>query len=138
MFSSFSVFLISKVEAALYGQWATEGEVFTKFFEQSLRPMLNPNHVVVMDNVSFHKVQRVNQIIQQAGARLIYLPPYHPELNPIEEMWSKIKNRLRHLSARTLPTFPLAIKNAFQAVTQSDLMGWFKHAGYYHYFRKVL
>jgi DDE superfamily endonuclease len=77
---------IDKVEAAMYGQWATDGEVFTKFLEQSLRPMLNPNHVVVMDNVSFHKVQRVSEIIQQAGARLIYLPPYHPELNPIEEM----------------------------------------------------
>ncbi|NKB46803.1 MAG: hypothetical protein GKR77_03355 [Legionellales bacterium] len=121
---------IEKIEAALYGQWATNGEVFTHFLEQSLRPMLSSNHVVVMDNVSFHKVQRVHELIQTAGARLVYLPPYHPELNPIEEMWSKIKNKLRQLSARTLSTFQIAIKKAFQDVTQSDLIGWFKHAGY--------
>lgn len=61
---------------------------------------------------------------------MIYLPPYSPELNPIEEMWSKIKYFLRKLSARTLKDFKKAIKTAFESITFNDLAGWFKHAGY--------
>lgn len=121
---------IDKIEAAMYGQWSTDGDIFVEFLEQCLRPILKPQHVVVMDNVGFHKVNQVNEIITQAGARLIYLPPYHPELNPIEEMWSKIKTSLRKFSARTLPDFQVAIKKSFEAVSQSDLIGWFQHAGY--------
>ncbi len=121
---------IEKIEAAIYGAWAANGEIFTQFIEKCLRPILKPEHVVVMDNVSFHKVRRVHEIISEAGAKLIYLPPYHAEFNPIEEMWSKIKTMLRRLSARTLPAFQKAVKKAFEAVTPTDLFGWFQHAGY--------
>lgn len=121
---------IYQVEASMYGSWSTDGEIFTEFVEQALRPILKPEHVVIMDNVSFHKNKHAQNLIEAAGARTIYLPPYHPELNPIEEMWSKVKNCLRKLAARTLEDFKVAIKKAFESVTQNDLVGWFTHAGY--------
>lgn len=121
---------IKKIEAAMYGQWAANGEIFLTFIEKCLCPVLRPEHVVVMDNVGFHKTQGVEELIKSAGAKLIYLPPYSSELNPIEEMWSKIKGILRKLSARTIETFQKSIKVAYESVNQSDLMGWFRHAGY--------
>jgi transposase len=119
-----------KVMAATYGQWAANGEIFLQFLEQQLCPKLKPHHVVIMDNVRFHQVTGVRDLIEATGARLIYLPPYHPELNPIENMWSKIKNSLRTSSSRTNRTFKKAIRVAFENIHDSDLQGWFKHAGY--------
>ena len=121
---------IKKIEAAMYGRWSTNGEIFVQFLETQLLPILRKEHVVVMDNVSFHKVKQVSEVIKKVGAQLIYLPRYHPELNPIEEMWSKVKNMLRKLSARNLSDFQKAIKQSFEAVCPSDLFGWFQHAGY--------
>lgn len=125
-----SAISVEKIEAAMYGQWAANGEIFLTFLEKCLCPVLKPGHVVVMDNVGFHKVAGVDEIIKSTGAELIYLPPYSPELNPIEEMWSKIKGRLRKLSARTVDTFQNAIKFAYESINQFDLKGWFRHAGY--------
>lgn len=125
-----SAISIEKVEAAMYGEWSANGEIFLSFIENHLCPILRPGNVVVMDNVGFHKVFGVYELIKSVGAELIYLPPYCAELNPIEEMWSKIKYLLRKLSARTLDEFKKAIKKSFEAVCKSDLMGWFKHAGY--------
>ena len=127
MISTISIY---QVEAAMYGTWSANGEIFAEFIEKSLKPILKPRHVLVMDNVSFHKSKIVENIIDGTGARILFLPPYHPELNPIEEMWSKVKTCLRRLSARTLDDFQSAIKNAFEAVTSNDLIGWFRHAGY--------
>lgn len=121
---------IEKVEAAMYGRWAANSEIFAHFIENDLLPILKREHVVVMDNISFHKSQRVSELIESVGARIIYLPPYHSELNPIEEMWSKVKTTLRKLAARDLRFFKKAIKCAFEKVSRSDLIGWFGHAGY--------
>ena len=118
------------VEAALYGEWAANTEIFLTFITDCLCPVLRKNHVVVMDNVAFHQAAGVKEAIAATGAKLLYLPPYSPELNPIEMMWSKIKNWLRKKSARTLETFQLAIQSAFKAVITQDLTGWFRHAGY--------
>jgi transposase len=128
--SIISAISIHKIEAAMYGQWSTDGEIFKHFIENDLLPILKPRHVVVMDNVKFHQSETIKELIHSVGARVVYLPPYHPELNPIEEMWSKIKHILRKLSARDLKTFKSSIKKAYEKVTQSDLLGWFKHAGY--------
>lgn len=125
-----SVISVYQIEAAMYGTWSADGEIFVEFVEKVLRPILKPYHVLVMDNVSFHKSKQVQTIVNDVGARIIFLPPYHPELNPIEEMWSKVKTCLRKLSARTLNDFQSAIKNAFEMVTPSDLLGWFQHSGY--------
>jgi len=124
-----SAISIEKIEASMYGEWSANGEIFTHFLEHNLCPVLKAHHVVVMDNVSFHKVQGVSKLIESTGAKLVYQPPYHAELNPIEEMWSKIKTFLRKRGARTLNDFQKAIQYAFKAVIKSDLEGWFKHAG---------
>lgn len=121
---------LHRVETAMYGQWAANSEIFIHFIEKNLLPILKPEHVIVMDNVNFHKSEKVRELIGSVGAKVIYLPPYHPELNPIEEMWSKIKGVLRKLAARDLQIFKQAIKKAFYSISQSDLLGWFKHAGY--------
>lgn len=130
LISLISAISIYKIEAAMYGQWATNGEIFHHFIEKELVPILKPRHVVVMDNVNFHKSESIKKLVESVGARIIYLPPYHPELNPIEEMWSKIKYILKKLSAREPRTFKNAIKIAYEKISQSDLLGWFKHAGY--------
>jgi transposase len=128
-----------KIEAALYGEWCTNGEIFLNFIEQCLCPVLRRGQVVVMDNVAFHQVSGVKEAIEEVGARLVYLPPYSPEFNPIEQMWGKIKNYLRKASARTLQHFKRIIKIAFESIKADDLYNWFKHCGYKDQnFREVL
>ncbi len=125
-----SAISLDGVEAAYYGEGPTDGHVFTSFLEQCLCPQLHHGHIVIMDNVKFHHVDDVRKLIEGKGAKLIYLPPYTPELNPIEEMWSKIKTILRKHGARTLEKFQETIKIAFEAINCHDIKGWFTHAGY--------
>ena len=125
-----SAISIRKVEAALYGEWSVNGLIFTQFLEYCLIPQLKAGDIVCYDNVSFHKVADAQKLIESVGARLIYLPPYSPDLNPIEMMWSKIKIYLKKQAARTLETFQKAIKIAFESITSQDLKGWYKHCGY--------
>jgi len=108
----------------------TDGDIFLAYLEQVLCPLLRPGQVVVMDNLSAHKVAGVRERIEAAGARLIYLPPYSPDLNPIEQAWSKIKQILRSLKARTLETLELAVAAALQAITVQNAAAWFSHCGY--------
>ena len=83
-----------------------------------------------MDNLRSHKVTGVAELIEATGATVLYLPPYSPDLNPIENMWSKIKAFLRMVKARTLDTLQAAIPLAFSSVSSDDIRGWFQHAGY--------
>ncbi len=83
-----------------------------------------------MDNVSFHKISDVARLIEAAGAKLIYLPPHSPELNPIEAIWSKVKHLHRKMKARFFLQFKKSIKKSFLKVTPQDLKGWFQHAEY--------
>lgn len=129
-YSMIGAISINKVEAALYGKWATNGEIFYTFVEQSLLPQLKPKHIVIMDNVKFHLQLRIKEIIESVGAKIIFLPPYSPDFNPIENMWSKVKNTLRRLAPRTARTFKKSIRIAFEEITKSDLIGWFKYCGY--------
>lgn len=134
-----SAISIKQVEAALYGEWAANGEIFLHFIENCLCPVIKKRHVVVMDNVPFHLNDNIRRAIESKGARLIFLPPYSPELNPIEQMWSKLKNYLRKVSAREPKEFKRAIKIAYQNIQTSDLGSWFKHCGYVdQYFREPL
>jgi transposase len=109
---------------------ATDGETFLSFVREALSPTLRRGDVVVMDNLSAHKVCGVRQAIEAQGARLLYLPPYSPDLNPIEPCWSKVKSRLRSLAARTTQALGQAIQDAFFQVTSDNLAGWFHHCGY--------
>ena len=92
--------------------------------------MLEPGDTVILDNLSAHKAQKVRAMIESREARLIYLPPYSPDLNPIERCWSKIKTYLRAAKARTSERLDQAIKQAFETITESDARAWFKHCGY--------
>ena len=106
------------------------GDVFLAFVEQLLVPILREGDVVVMDNLSAHKVAGVRKLIEGAGAELIYLPPYSPDLNPIEQCWSKIKHLLRKACAHTRDALDEALGEAMKRVTCSDAFGWFSECGY--------
>ena len=116
--------------AAMTVEAPTDGDVFLAYVEQVLCPRLQPRQVVVMDNLPAHKVEGVRSAIEAVGAELLYLPPYSPDFNPIEQAWSKIKQQLRSAKARTLETLESAITGALAAVTTNNAAAWFTHCGY--------
>ena len=109
---------------------ATDTEVFHAYVEQVLVPTLRPGDIVVMDNLAAHKNDRTAALIKAAGAEVRFLPPYSPDLNPIEKMWSKVKHLLRSAEARTLPELQKAIAAALEKVTAKDAHGWWVSCGY--------
>ncbi len=108
----------------------TDGEVFLAYLEQVLCPRLQPGQVVVMDNLAAHKNPGVRQRIEQTGAQLLYLPPYSPDFNPIEQCWAKIKESLRAAKARLLNLLDQALTAAVVAITAENAKAWFRHCGY--------
>ena len=104
----------------------TTGDVFVDYLENILIPTLHKGDIVIMDNLRSHHVKKVAEVLEKADVKLLYLPPYSPDLNPIEKMWSKIKSILRKLKARTIQALPDAIDTAFSAVAPSDCISWFK------------
>jgi transposase len=118
------------VQAPFALDGAIDGDAFVVYVEKVLVPTLQGGEIVVLDNLSSHKVARVVELIESAGAEVWYLPPYSPDLNPIEFMWSKIKQILRSLAARTFDGLVAAIRTALGAVSRTDLLGWFAHCGY--------
>ncbi len=111
-------------------QSSTTREVFESYVEQVLAPSLRPGQVLVMDNLSSHKGGRVSELIEQRGCELLYLPPYSPDLNPIEEAFAKVKTLLRRFEARTREALVEAMGRALDAVTARDAHGFFEHRGY--------
>jgi transposase len=109
---------------------AVNGERFKEYLKELLVDSLRPGDIVIMDNLRSHKVAGVVELIESAGAFVLYLPPYSPDLNPIEQMWSKIKSYLRMVKARSVDTLIQAIPQAFRLVSTDDIEGWFSHAGY--------
>lgn len=118
------------IDAAMTIPSATDGEVFRAYVEQVLCPRLQPGDVVVMDNLSAHKVAGIRQLIEDCGAQLLYLPPYSPDLNPIEPAWSKFKQFLRAAKARTSEALDQAITEALKTITADNAAAWFRHSGY--------
>jgi transposase len=108
----------------------TTREVFEAYLEKILAPELLPGQIVVMDNLSSHKGSRVRELVEGRGCELLYLPPYSPDLNPIEEAFAKIKALLRRVGARTREALIEAIGQALDEVTASDVLGFFEHRGY--------
>jgi transposase len=106
---------------------ATDGDIFRAYVEHVLCPALKPGDVVVMDNLSSHKVSGVRQMIEKAGAEVLYLPPYSPDLNPIEKAWSKLKQLLRSAKARTKEALEQAIAGALRLISPDNASAWFKH-----------
>lgn len=121
---------VSGIVAPMTINGAVDGLVFTAYVEQVLCPTLCAGDVVVMDNLPAHKVKMIAELIEERGARLIYLPPYSPDLNPIEKCWSKIKTYLRRAKARTRAELEKALAEALLLVSSKDAIGWFRSCGY--------
>jgi len=109
---------------------ATTRAVFEAYAEQALAPALSPGRIVVMDNLSAHKGGRVRELVEGRGCELLYLPPDSPDLNPIEEAFSKVKGLLRRAEARTREALIEAMGEALGKVSACDARGFFEHGGY--------
>src|SRR5204863_3355531 len=107
---------------------AMDSIAFDRYVENFLAPELLKGDIVIMDNVPFHVSERAISLINAAKAKVLYLPPYSPDLNPIEECISKIKALLRKAKARTIPKLLNALKYAIDQVSNSDIIGWFTHS----------
>jgi transposase len=113
--------------AAMTIEEATDGDIFLAYLDHCLCPQLRAGDVVVMDNLSSHKVAGVEQRIRKCGAELLYLPPYSPDLNPIEKAWSKLKGLLRAAKARTKEALEKAITELLPQITPENASAWFEH-----------
>jgi transposase len=118
------------MEPSMAVEGATTSGVFEAYVERVLAPALRPGQVVVMDRLGAHRPRRVRELIEGRGCELVYLPPYSPDLNPIEEAFSKIKGLLRKAEARSRERLMGAIGGAISAVTHRDAKGFFEHRGY--------
>lgn len=125
-----SISLAEGMGPSLAVEGPTTREVFELYIEKILAPRLCAGKVVVMDNLSSHKGGRVRELIEGRGCKLLYLPPYSPDMNPIEEAFSKVKGILRKAQARTRGALIEAMGQALAAVSPSDARGFFEHSGY--------
>jgi transposase len=105
-------------------------DVFRAYTQRVLVPTLNKGDIVVLDNLSSHKAPDIRACIEEAGATLRFLPPYSPDLNPIEMMWSKVKAYLRRAAARTEINLNDAVAHALQTVNKDDAAAWLRHCNY--------
>lgn len=117
---------LNGIIAAMTIEEATDGDIFLAFVQQILCPALKPGDVVVMDNLSSHKAARVRISIEKAGAELLYMPPYSPDMNPIEKAWAKLKELLRAAQARTRDVLEQAIADALKRITPDNAKAWFR------------
>ncbi len=109
---------------------STNAVVFETYVEKMLAPTLQPGQIVVMDNLSAHKGERVRELVESAGCELLYLPPYSPDFSPIEEAFSKVKGLLRKAEARSREALIEAMGRALDAITSWGASGFFEHCGY--------
>jgi transposase len=121
---------VNGLEAPMTIESPTDGDIFLAYLEQVLCPGLRSGQIVILDNLAAHKVDGVQRLVESTGARLLYLPPYSPDFNPIEQAWSKIKQLLRAAKARTIETLETAIADALAAITHDNARAWFAHCGY--------
>ena len=109
---------------------ATTARVFEAYVERVLAPSLKRGQIVIMDNLSAHKTDMVRELVEQRGCELLYLPAYSPDLNPIEEAFSKLKGLLRKVEARSREALVEAMGAGLSAISGQDARGFFEHAGY--------
>ena len=116
-------------EAMVYEGGLT-GDLFKAWLKECLLPTLRKDDIVIMDNMSSHKVEGVQEIISSVGARIEYLPPYSPDFNPVEHLWSKVKKYLRKVSKTQIDELRKVAGESLNKVTRTDALGWYKHCGY--------
>jgi transposase len=119
-----------RIEAPWFLEGPIDGDSFRLYVERVLLPTLRPGDIVIMDNLGSHKAKAVRQLIRSARARLFYLPKYSPDLNPIEQVFAKLKHFLRKAAARTVEAVCAAIGQALQAFTPEECANYFAHSGY--------
>jgi transposase len=119
-----------QIEAPFLVDGPVDAEVFTVYLPQVLWPCLQPGDTLILDNLATHKIQRVGQILSDRGVGLRYLPPYSPDLNPIELAFAKLKAHLRQAAARTLDQLQSAVASALDGFSASDCKAFFRHAQY--------
>jgi transposase len=116
--------------AAMTVPGAVDAAAFAVYVREGLAPTLRPGQVVVLDNLNVHRGAEVRRLIEAAGCRLLFLPPYSPDFSPIELAFSKIKAHLRGVEARTQERLEAAIGEALALITAADARGWFGHCGH--------
>ncbi len=121
---------LAGIGAVMTVEGATDAEVFRAYVKHVLGPTLVPGDIVLLDNLGVHKVSGIQQMLARRRIRLRYLPPYSPDMAPIESCWSKLKTHLRTVQARARDTLDAAIAQALATVTPADAHGWFAHCGY--------
>ena len=129
-FSMISAISLLGIMAFSYCKMAIDGCAFLKFIENFLLKKLSPGHIVFWDNIKFHKINKAKELIESVGAKLVFLPPYSPDLSPIENMWSKIKHFIRKLMPRTPAEFHQALCAAINELSNEDFEGWYENCGY--------
>jgi transposase len=117
---------VQGIVAAMTVEAATDREVFLTYLDEVLCPKLKPGDVVVMDNLSTHKVEEVRQRIEAVQAELLYLPPYSPDLNPIEKAWSKLKQLMGSSKARSVEALDQTIQRLLPQITTDNAQAWFR------------
>jgi len=125
-----SITLEGAMGVAISIEGATDAELFEAYVERFLAPTLCAGQLVVLDGLGAHRTHRVRELVEARGAGLSFLPPYSPDLNPIEEAFSKVKGIVRKAGARTRGALDEAVGEALSAVTPQDTAGWFAHCGY--------
>jgi transposase len=125
-----SALSVEGISAPWFLPGAMNGDAFTVYVTQVLVPTLVPGDVVILDNLSSHKAAEIEAAIEARGAKLLFLPPYSPDFNPIELCWSKIKNWLRTARARTAEALLEAFAHALTSISAHDAVAWFAHCGY--------
>jgi transposase len=129
-FSIVGAIALTGIVAMMYVEAAVNGEIFREFIRQFLVPKLRPGQYVIFDNVSFHKQKEMIELIRSAGARVVFLPPYSPDLSPIEKMWSKMKEVLKKNKPRTKADFHMALSAALSSMNDGDFEEWYDACGY--------
>ena len=128
-FSIIGAISTSAIVAMMYIDCAINGNIFVEFIRKLL-PKLRPGQYLVMDNISFHKKEMVKTLVESVGARVVFLPPYSPELSPIEKMWSKIKHFIKQKKPRTEADFYNTLFSASTEINEEDLEAWYEDCGY--------
>jgi transposase len=120
-----------RVVAALAYEGGTDAPVFETFVERDLCPLLRKGDVVILDRLGAHLGRAVREAIEKVGARVLPLPPYSADLNPMEEVWSKVKGHLRSAKARAIGPLIDAMADALRSITRSDILAFFKHRSFH-------
>lgn len=121
------------VTAAMTVEGAVDGLAFDAYVKEVLCPSLRPGQVVILDRLSVHRRKEVRDAVEAKGCDVLFLPPYSPDLNPIELAFSKLKEFVRRVEARTREALDGALAAALKTILLQDVIGWFRHAGYGHH-----